>query len=67
LSWSFNKSLTDVVCELEHGDKVAYGEAKAHRECERSTVIAVLGEKVNRGKKASHFRGIAASSLARAT
>ena len=40
LVWSINKLLTDLGCELKYGDEVAYTEAKAHRDLERSAVIA---------------------------
>jgi hypothetical protein len=40
LRWSINKSLTDLVCQLGYGDKVASTATKAHRGLERSTIVA---------------------------
>jgi hypothetical protein len=40
LLWSINKSLTDLICQLEYRDKVANAEAKAHCDLEHSAVIA---------------------------
>jgi hypothetical protein len=39
-SGAINKSLTDLVCQLEYGDDVANTVTKAHRDLERSTVIS---------------------------
>ena len=41
LLWSTNKPLTDLVCELKYSDEIAYTKAKAHRDLERSAVVAV--------------------------
>jgi hypothetical protein len=32
LIWSIDKTLTNLVCQLEHSDKVTNTEAKAHRD-----------------------------------
>jgi hypothetical protein len=40
LVWSINKPRPDLVCKLESFDKVAYAEAKTHRDLKYSAVIA---------------------------
>jgi hypothetical protein len=40
LTWSINKLLADLVCKLGYDDEVPYTETKAHRDLERSAVIA---------------------------
>jgi hypothetical protein len=37
---SINKSLMDFVCQLEYRNKIANTEAKAHRDLDRSAVVA---------------------------
>jgi hypothetical protein len=37
---SINEPRSDVVCKLKNSDKVAYTEAKAHRDLKHSATIA---------------------------
>jgi len=67
LLWSINKSLTDLICQLEYRNKVANAEAKAHCDLEHSTVIAAEEGNLGGKKRLSHpnCESVVAMNLAR--